>query len=113
MYNKGVELIYIKEPHINTSAYKKALQNNVSMTGTNVSFHSKVVAVLCECAFVDNNKDNDIIDTIDEQKAFGVAYAKAILEYLGIKHKNSGSFLVKIKGSDLSRGEIQWKNALG
>lgn len=38
LYNKGVELIYIKEPHINTSTYKKALQNNVSMTGTNVDY---------------------------------------------------------------------------
>ena len=35
---EGVELIYIKEPHINTSTYKKALQNNVSMTGTNVDY---------------------------------------------------------------------------
>lgn len=38
LYNKGVELIYIKESHINTSTYKKALQNNVSMTGTNVDY---------------------------------------------------------------------------
>lgn len=38
LYNKDVELIYIKEPHINTSTYKKALQNNVSMTGTNVDY---------------------------------------------------------------------------
>lgn len=29
-------------------------------------------------------------------------YAKAILEYLGIKYKNSRSFLVKIKVSDLT-----------
>lgn len=43
-------------------------------------------AVLCECAFIDNDKDNDIIDTVAEQKAFGVAYAKAILEYFGIKY---------------------------
>lgn len=48
---------------------------------------TKMPAVLCECAFVDNNKDNDIIDTTAEQKAFGVAYAKAILEYLGIAYK--------------------------
>ena len=38
LYNKGVELIYIKEPHINTSTYKKELQNNVSITGTNVDY---------------------------------------------------------------------------
>lgn len=38
LFNKGIELIFLKEPHINTSTYKKALQNNVSMTGTNVDF---------------------------------------------------------------------------
>ena len=48
---------------------------------------TNMVAVLCECAFIDNDKDNDIIDTIAEQKKFGVAYAKAILEYLDIEYK--------------------------
>ena len=38
LYNKGIELVFLKEPHINTSTYKQALQNNVSMTGTNVDF---------------------------------------------------------------------------
>lgn len=38
LYNRGIELIFLKEPHINTSTYKKALQNNVSMTGTTVDY---------------------------------------------------------------------------
>lgn len=38
LYNRGIELIFLKEPHINTATYKKALQNNVSMTGTNVDY---------------------------------------------------------------------------
>lgn len=59
--------------------------------GKHLYFIKKTImpAVLCECAFVDNDKDNDIIDTEAEQKAFGVAYAKAILEYLGITYKAS------------------------
>lgn len=44
-------------------------------------------AVLCECAFIDNDTDNNIIDSVVEQQAFGKAYAKAILEYLGIDYK--------------------------
>lgn len=36
LYNKGIELVFIKEPHINTSTYKKALTNNVQMTNTAV-----------------------------------------------------------------------------
>lgn len=43
----------------------------------------KAPAVLCECAFIDS-ADRFIIDELDEQKAFGVAYAKGVLEYLGI-----------------------------
>lgn len=38
LFNNGIELIFLKEPHINTRTYKKALQNNVSMTGTNVDY---------------------------------------------------------------------------
>ena len=45
-----------------------------------------MTAVLCECAFVDNKKDKSIIDSKDKRKKFGVAYAKAILKYLGITH---------------------------
>ncbi len=36
LFNEGVELVFIKEPHINTETYKKALQSNVSLTGTKI-----------------------------------------------------------------------------
>lgn len=38
LYNNGIELVFLKEPHINTSTYKKALESNIAMTGTNVDF---------------------------------------------------------------------------
>ena len=38
LYNKGVELIFIKEQHINTTTYKQALTNNIQLTGTTVDF---------------------------------------------------------------------------
>jgi N-acetylmuramoyl-L-alanine amidase len=44
-------------------------------------------AVIVECAFVDNIKDIQIIDTAAEQKAFGVAIAKGVLKTLGIAYK--------------------------
>lgn len=43
LFNNGVELAFIKEPHINTSVYKKALNTNIEMTGTNVDFILKGV----------------------------------------------------------------------
>lgn len=38
LFNKGVELVFLKEQHINTETYKKALTNNIEMTGTNVDY---------------------------------------------------------------------------
>ena len=38
LYNKGVNLIFLKEHHIDTDTYKKTLENNVKLTGTNVDF---------------------------------------------------------------------------
>ena len=38
LYNMGVVLAFLKEPHINTETYKKALENNIQLTGSNVDF---------------------------------------------------------------------------
>lgn len=38
LFNRGVSLIFLKEPHINTATYKKALENNVQLTGSNVDY---------------------------------------------------------------------------
>lgn len=74
---------------------------------------TNMTAVLCECAFIDHNTDNDIIDTVAEQKKFGVQYAKAILEYLGIKYQSgsslssngtSANFLIKV--ANVEKGDV-------
>ena len=36
LYERGVNLVFLKEPHLNTETYKQALTNGVEMTGTNV-----------------------------------------------------------------------------
>lgn len=48
---------------------------------------TKAPAVIVEGFFVDNKVDATIADTIDEQRAFGIAYAKGILKTLGITPK--------------------------
>lgn len=44
-------------------------------------------AVIVECAFLDNKNDVQIIDTVAEQQAMGVAIAKGFLRQLKITHK--------------------------
>lgn len=36
LYNKCINLVFLKEPHINTETYTKAFESNVAMTGTAV-----------------------------------------------------------------------------
>lgn len=38
LFNKGVTLVFLKEPHINTDTYKKAISGNIVMTGTNADY---------------------------------------------------------------------------
>ena len=64
-------------------------QNSRGVKTKNLMFtrETKMPSVLSECAFIDHDIDNNIIDTEAELNKFGVAYAKAILEYLGITYK--------------------------
>ena len=47
----------------------------------------KAPSIICEGVFVDNAADAAQADTLEEQRAFGIAYAKGILKTLGIADK--------------------------
>ena len=82
---KGKKLARLCEKHV-----KAIGQNSRGLKqGNTLQFikNTKMTSVLVESFFVDNQSDRKLGDTIVEQKAFGVAYAKAILEYLDIKYK--------------------------
>lgn len=36
LYDKGINLVFLKEPHINTDTYKKAFNTGIALTGTTV-----------------------------------------------------------------------------
>lgn len=38
LYNRGISLVFLKEPHINTDTYKQALESNIKLTGGSVDF---------------------------------------------------------------------------
>lgn len=80
----GVRLAQLAEKEVATIGQNSRGVKN----GMHLYFikNTSATAVLFESFFVDNDKDNDIGDTIAEQKNFGVAYAKAILSYLGIAY---------------------------
>lgn len=83
--SKGKKLAQLGEKYV------KALgQNSRGLKSGNGLYFvngTNMTAVLFESFFVDHAKDKQIGDTVAKQKKFGVAYAKAILEYFGISYK--------------------------
>lgn len=43
LFDANIELVFIKEPHINTATYKKALNSHIAMTGTKTDIILKAV----------------------------------------------------------------------
>ena len=43
LYHRGIELVFLKEPHINTATYKKALSSNIELTGTKTDIILKAI----------------------------------------------------------------------
>lgn len=72
---------------------------------------TKAPAVIVECAFVDNAKDMEIIDTEAERKAMGIAIAKGILVTLGMNTENVPTLTPQTSKSieELAREVIQGK----
>lgn len=104
----GKKLAKLCEKHAKTLG-----QNSRGVkTGDKLYFikHTKMASVLVESFFVDNAKDKQIGDTKEEQRAFGVAYAKAILEFLGITYEPELKYRVQLGAySDRSNAESMRK----
>ena len=96
LYRRGVNLIFIKEPHINTETYKKAMESGVQMTGTNVDYILEGV-------------NKYLLSLAKEQIKLAFAQAEKEVEYLhqrtreGIATaKLNGKQIGQVKGSKLT-----------
>jgi len=87
--------VYKQTNNLTTASYKlcTAIEKYVKEAGQNsrgiktcnfLMLSIPHVAAYLELGFVDNKKDLAKFDTAEKQKNFAIAYAKGILEYLGI-----------------------------
>lgn len=84
----------VKEIGQNSRGVKTRLYNGADYYGWNRDLYKAGIPnVLCEAAFLDNKTDVQIFNTIEKQRAFGVAYAKGVLDYLGIEWKPKSTTL--------------------
>ncbi|NFQ90231.1 recombinase family protein [Clostridium botulinum] len=81
LFNKGIELVFIKEQHINTSTYKKALTNNIALTGTNVDFilegiNKYLLALAKEQIQIAFNQAQKEVDDLHQRTKEGIETAR-------------------------------------
>ncbi len=81
LYDKGVELVYLKEPHINTETYKQALTRDVPLTGEDVdlilqgvnAYLKRLAVRQIELAFAQAQKE---VDDLHQRTAEGIETAR-------------------------------------
>lgn len=90
LYGKGVNLVFLKEPHINTATYDKAKQNSIPTTGTKfdkvIEAINDYIADLAkeqiELAFAQEQKE---VDDLHERTREGIQTARLNGKQIGGK----------------------------
>lgn len=82
LMDKGIDLVFLKEPHINTETYKQALSNGVDLVGNEIAdiyieATNKVLRILAtkqiELAFQQAQKE---VDDLKQRTAEGIETAR-------------------------------------
>lgn len=89
LMDKGIELIFLKEPHINTQTYKQALSNSVELVGNEIAdiyieATNKVLRLLAtrqiELAFEQAQKE---VDDLHQRTSEGIETARRSGKQIG------------------------------
>lgn len=96
LYDKGINLVFLKEAYINTAVYKKQLENKVQLTGTNVdeiligvnNYFKLLAAEQIKIAFDQSEKE---VKDLRQRTAEGIQTAK-----------NNGKQIGAVKGKKLT-----------
>ena len=82
LFNLGVDLVFLKEPHISTSTYRQAISNSISLTGNSIAdvyieATNQVLLLLAEeqirLAFIQSQKE---VQDLRDRTREGIVTAK-------------------------------------
>ena len=115
LYEKGVELVFLKEPHINTATYKKALSNNIEMTGTKTDIILKAINEYLmelakeqiQLAFEQSEKE---VSDLHQRTKEGIETARRNGKQIGQK---SGAVLTTKKSVAVKQGILKYSRDFG
>ena len=90
LYNRGVILVFLKEPHINTETYRQALENNVRLTGSNVDFilegvNRYLLALAKEQIRLAFERSQQEVDDLHQRTREGILTARLNGKQIGLK----------------------------
>lgn len=112
LYKRGVELVFIKEPHINTKTYKKALTNQIGLTNTKIdkilegvnAFLEELAKEQIEIAFQQSEKEvMDLRQRTKEGLITAKANGKQVGRVVGSKFETKKAIENKSKIIKLSK----------
>lgn len=89
LFNMGIHLVFLKEPHINTDTYKNAINTKVQMTGTNADILLKAI--------------NEYLMTLAKEQIRS-AFEQAEKEVLDLRQRTSeGIKTAQLNGKQIGR----------
>lgn len=89
LFNLGISLVFLKEPHINTDTYKNAIKTKVQMTGTNADILLKAI--------------NEYLMTLAKEQ-IRIAFEQAEKEVKDLHQRTSeGIKTAKLNGKQIGR----------
>lgn len=111
LYAEGIELVFLKERHIDTSTYKKALSDAVPMTGTNVDIILEAINEYLKVlrreqinlAFIQAEKE---VNDLRQRTCEGIETARLKGKQIGRKAGDK----LKVKKAEPAK-EIIWKHS--
>ena len=115
LYHRGIELVFLKEPHINTATYKKALSSNIELTGTKTDIILKAINEYLmelakeqiQLAFEQSEKE---VSDLHQRTKEGIETARLNGKQIGQK---AGAVLTTKKSIEAKQGILKYARAFG
>lgn len=118
LFNRGVNLVFLKEPHINTAVYKNAINNTVKLTGGNVDYilegvNRYLMELAKEQVKISFNQAQKEVDDLRQRTVEGLETARINGKQIGgvkgstykVKKKDKAKEIIK-KHSNIFGGEL-------
>lgn len=95
LYTKGVSLVFLKEHHIDTATYKKAMDTGIQLTGTNVDYilegvNKYLLALAREQIVIAFSQSQKEVDDLRQRTKEGLVTAKLNGKRVGNKKGTEG-----------------------